>query len=158
MTALFEDFPETVPAHVRQQLGLPTAQKHFDTVIMGRRTYEPALSLGIEDPYAPLRTIVFSRSLPSRTEGNFHVTADDPRVTVQDLKRQSGSGIWLCGGAALASQLAPEIDEVILKLNPLLAGGGIRVLDGAFHPQNLALRDQRVFRSGVVFLTYDVLR
>lgn len=158
MTALFEDFPETLPAHVRQQLGLPTAQKHFDTVIMGRRTYEPALSLGVEDPYAPLRTFVFSRSLPAQLKGNLQVTADDPVVTVRGLKREEGRGIWLCGGALLASQLALEIDEVILKLNPLLAGGGIRVLDGVFRPQSLTLREQRVFRSGVVFLTYDVMK
>lgn len=158
MAALAEDFPETLPAHVRQQIGLPTTQKHFDTVIMGRRTYEPALSVGIGDPYAPLRTVVFSRSLPARNEGNVRVTADDPLTTVQALKRESGSKIWLCGGASLASQLASEIDEVILKLNPRLAGGGIRVLDGTYRPQNLTLRDQRVFQSGVVFLTYDVVK
>lgn len=158
MAALSEDFPETMPAHVRQHLGLPTVQEHFDTVIMGRRTYEPALSLGIEDPYAPLRTIVFSRSHPAQLKGSLQVTADDPVLTVQGLKREKGRGIWLCGGASLASQLVPEIDEVILKLNPLLAGGGIRVLDGAFRPQTLTLREQRVFRSGVVFLTYDVVK
>lgn len=158
MAALSEDFPETLPLHVRQQFGLPTAQKRFDTVIMGRRTYEPALSLGIEDPYAPLRTFVFSRTLPSRHHGGLHVTADDPVLTVRGLKQEEGQGIWLCGGATLASQLTGEIDEVILKLNPRLAGAGIRVLHGPFRPQRLSLREQRVFVSGVVFLTYDVVK
>lgn len=158
MKALFEDFPETLPLHVRQHLGLPTEQKCFDTVVMGRRTYEPALALGIDDPYAPLRTVVFSRSLPARSEGLLRVTADDPVATVRALKDGDGKGIWLCGGGSLASHLALEIDEVIVKLNPRLAGGGVRLLDGTFRPQNLVLRQQRSYQSGVVFLTYDVVR
>lgn len=158
MKALFEEFPETLPVHVRKQLGLPAVQKHFDTVIMGRRTYEPALSLGIEDPYAPLRTFVFSRSLPPRVNGALQITPDDPLSTVRALKRESEARIWLCGGASLASQLAAEIDEVIVKLNPRLAGAGVRLLDGKFNPQNLALRTHRVFNSGVLFLSYDVLK
>lgn len=158
VTALLEDFPETLPVHLREQLGVPTVQKRFDTVIMGRRTYQPALSLGLRDPYAPLRTFVFSRSLPPSHEGNVRVTAEDPVLAVRRLKEEEGRGIWLCGGASLATQLALEIDEVIVKLNPRLAGGGIRVLDGAFHPQNLVLREPRVFSSGVLFLAYDVVR
>lgn len=156
VTALCEEFPETLPVHVRQHLGLPTIQKHFDTVVMGRRTYDPALSVGIEDPYAPLRTFVFTRSLPARTAGNLHITDADPLATIQALKREPGRDIWLCGGASLASQLAPEIDQIILKLNPRLAGSGIPVLNGPFHPRNLTLKKHRVFQSGVVFLTYGV--
>lgn len=156
--ALIEDYPETLPVHVRKQLGLTTPPKQFDTVLMGRRTYEPALSLGIDDPYAPLRTFVFSRSLAPRVNGTLHVTSEDPLTTVRTLKRERDARIWLCGGASLASQLAVEIDELVVKLNPRLAGAGVRLLDGEFHPQNLALRSHRVFQSDVLFLTYDVLR
>lgn len=156
--ALCDDFPETIPVHVRRALGLPSAAKHFDTVIMGRRTYEPALSAGIEDPYAPLRTLVFSRSLPAQVKGNVSITSEDPLKVVQALRREDGNRIWLCGGGSLAGQLRTEIDEIILKQNPRLAGAGVRVIDGSYLPQDLALRSQRTFESGVTFLTYEVLR
>lgn len=158
MTALFEDFPETIPTHVREALGQPTRRKHFDLVLMGRNTYEPARALGIEAPYAPLETIVFSRTLPVRSEGYLRITADDPCTTVRALKRKEGAGIWLCGGGQLAGELADEIDRLVVKVNPVLGGNGIRLLDGAFQPRKLALRAQRAFESGVVVLSYDVLR
>jgi dihydrofolate reductase len=48
---------------------------------------------------------------------------------VRELKRRPGQDLWRCGGAQLAGALLPEIDELVLKVNPLLAGDGIRLLD-----------------------------
>lgn len=150
-----EQLPETLPRHVRELLHVPERQARFDTVLMGRATYQPALSLGITDPYAPLETIVFSRTLAERSVGTLRITADDPRQVVRELKARPGKDIWLCGGADLAGQLASELDELIVKLNPVLAGDGIRLLRGDFHPEALVLRQQKVFASGVVWLTYE---
>lgn len=39
LTALFTEYPETCPAHVRAALGVDAPPRHFDTVVMaGRRT------------------------------------------------------------------------------------------------------------------------
>ena len=38
-----EEYPETLPAHVRQHLGIEAGPRHFDTVVMGRATYDPAV-------------------------------------------------------------------------------------------------------------------
>ncbi len=155
IAAQAEELPETLPAHVREALGVATRQARFDTVLMGRATYEPALSAGVVDPYAPLETVVFSRSLPAR-EGSVRVTAEDPSLVVRALKAKPGRDLWLCGGAKLAAALASEIDELVVKLNPVLAGDGIRLAATGFAPRRLALRGTRTFRSGVTWLTYDV--
>jgi len=41
--ALFQEFPETVPTHFRAAMGISDENRHFDTVLMGRKTYEVGL-------------------------------------------------------------------------------------------------------------------
>lgn len=156
IAAQCEELPETLPRHLRTALGLPERQARFDTVLMGWTTYGPALAVGETDPYAPLATFVFSRRQPAREEGLLRVTAEDPVEVVRALKAKQGRDIWLCGGATLASALRSELDELVVKVNPVLAGDGIRLFAGPFAPERLTLRARRAFESGVTWLTYDV--
>lgn len=149
-----EELPETLPLHVRRALGVETRRARFDTVVMGRGTYEPAMSAGIVDPYEPLETVVFSRTLPAKISGRVRVTADDPVGVVRALKAAEGADIWLCGGGSLAGQLRDEIDELTVKINPVIAGGGVRVFATQYRPSKLVLRGRRGFDSGVTWLTY----
>ncbi|MEZ4221836.1 MAG: dihydrofolate reductase family protein [Polyangiaceae bacterium] len=158
ITAQVETLPETLPRHVRDVLGVPTRQARFDTVVMGRATYEPALAVGVTDPYAPLETIVFSCTLSARRDGALRITGDDPVGVIRELKAREGRDIWLCGGGKLASALVDEIDEIVLKVNPVLAPGGVRAFAGSAAPRKLALRSRRTFDSGVSWLSFDVLR
>lgn len=158
IAALASELPETLPKHVRAMLKIDAAPARFDTVLMGRATYEPALAAGIAHPYDPLETWVFSRTLPQKEEGGLHVTASDPVTVVRALKAKGGRDLWLCGGAALAGQLVGEIDELVLKVNPVLAGEGVPLVRCGFHPRVLALKAQRAFTSGVLWLTYDVAK
>jgi hypothetical protein len=50
---LFEAFPETCPGHLRQALVLRGENRHFDTVLMGRKTYEPGLKIDLTSPSRP---------------------------------------------------------------------------------------------------------
>ena len=43
-------FPETVPAHLRQSLGVHAPNQAFDAVLMGRRTYEVGQRMGVTAP------------------------------------------------------------------------------------------------------------
>ena len=70
---MIETLPDVLPTHGRRQLGIDDEpNRTFDTVVMGRRTYQPALDLGITSPYAHLRQYVVSASQPEL----------DPAVTV----------------------------------------------------------------------------
>lgn len=121
---------------------------------MGRGSYDPARKEGIASPYAHLTQYVFSRSLPPAPECGVEIVAGDPVGFVRDLKRREGGDIWLCGGGQLAGQLLPEIDEFVVKLNPVLVGRGVPLVDREFDPSRFALVEARPFDSGVVVLRY----
>jgi dihydrofolate reductase len=149
------EFPETLPTHVRKALGFDDApNRRFDTLVMGRGTYDPALQIGVTSPYAHLKQYVFSRSVPAAPEPEVEIVSGDPAELVRGLKQEDGLDIWLCGGADLAGQLFTEVDELIVKINPVVAGAGIPLTTRGFDPERLTLVSTRSLPSGVVVLHY----
>ncbi|GAA2124306.1 dihydrofolate reductase family protein [Glycomyces algeriensis] len=153
--AIKEEWPETVPTHIRPALGIADAPNlHFDTLVMGRRTYDPGLAVGVTSPYSHMEQYVFTNSLSDDTDKDVNFVSGDPLALVRDLKAREGKGIWLCGGANLASALASEIDQIIVKRYPVLFGGGIPMFAGAYEPVPFTLTENRVFESGAAIQTY----
>ncbi|MFG2666239.1 dihydrofolate reductase family protein [Streptomyces sp. NPDC048387] len=153
---LVAEYPETLPVQARQALSATAPGTHFDTVLEGRRSYEIGLAAGITNAFPHLRHLVFSRTLTESPDPSVELVADDPAVTVSELKQQEGKDIWLLGGAELARSLHTEIDALVLKVAPLTIGDGIPLFsrDAAFDPRTWALSDHTVLKSGALFLTY----
>ncbi|WP_433686874.1 dihydrofolate reductase family protein [Micromonospora carbonacea] len=147
-------WPQTFPTFSHPQLGIDRPTGRFDTVLMGRATYDPALRAGITSPYDHLRQYVFSRSLPPSAGTGPEVVAGDPVAFVRELKGRPGGDIWLCGGGQLAGQLLPEVDELVVKLHPVVAGSGIPLAARGFAAHRFALTGTRAFDSGLVLLHY----
>jgi dihydrofolate reductase len=154
LAELFAEYPETVPGHLREALGVRGENRHFDTVLMGRKTYEVGLAVGVTSPYPHLRQVVFSRTLPASPDAGVELVAGDPLSAVRALKREPGAGIWLCGGADLAARLFPEIDDLVLKVNPVVLGAGIPLFAGAVDTTALALVSSRIYHNGFMLLRY----
>lgn len=149
------EYPELLPSHVRPVFGLDgVPNQHFDTVLQGRGSWEIGMCEGITNAYRHLRSIVFSRSITETPDPTVEFVSTDPLEKVRELKREPGAGIWLCGGGKLAAALRPEIDELIIKLHPVVAGTGIPLFDGEFSPSQFELTDTKPFTSGVLHLTY----
>jgi dihydrofolate reductase len=149
------EFPDTIPTHLRTSTGLGPQPDRFDTVIMGRRTYEPALEQGIDDPYQHLQTYVVSASLPPSSAPNVSIVHDDPRGLVQALKHMPGGDIWLAGGGALAGALLDEIDELAVKLYPRVAGTGVPMFaTDRFDGRSWTRTDTTVLTGGMVLVRY----
>src|SRR5262249_16919586 len=146
---------ETFPAHVRQVLGVPRNGRRFDTVLMGRTTYEVAVNAGITSPYDPLRQFVVSRSMPEVSHMAVHVYHGAALDLVRQLKAEEGKDIWLCGGAKLAAGVFTEIDELILKINPVVIGSGISLFGGVVNTRATILTEHKVYANGFVFARYD---
>ena len=160
LAALLEAFPETFPARLRP--GAPTRADNrlFDAVLMGRKTYEVGLSEGIASPYPTLDQYVFSRSMSKSPHSDVTLVSVDAPGFVSALKAQEGRAIWLCGGADLATTLfeANLIDELIVKLNPVLFGSGVPLVGPAVRNVPLTLTDTFTYPSGHVRLHYAVRR
>ncbi|MFJ7334312.1 dihydrofolate reductase family protein [Streptomyces sp. NPDC101110] len=145
-------YPETVPTAYRAAVGLDQVpNRRFDTVVMGLGTYRLSLDNGITSPYAHLRQYVVSSTLKPDTDPAVTVVAGDPLGLVHELKGASGAGrdIWLCGGGRLAGALLPEIDELLIKTYPVVAGSGIPVVEGHFDPTVFDVAERTAFPNGV---------
>lgn len=151
-------FPETIPAHLRQPLGATGEGSTFDAVVMGRGTYEPGPKAGVVSPYSHLRQYVVSRTMTSSPAPDIELVRDDPVGRVRQLKAEPGKAIWLCGGGGLAAALFGEIDELILKVHPVVLGGGIPLFAGAVGPARMELLDCKPYAIGVVRMRYRVIR
>ncbi|MEU1801482.1 dihydrofolate reductase family protein [Streptomyces sp. NPDC019937] len=150
MGAMNKRYPETVPTAMRPACGLTDApNQHFDTVLMGLGAYRPALDAGITSPYAHLRQYVVSTTLGPSPDPDVTVIDADPLALVRDLKREEGQDIWLCGGGRLAGALLPEIDQLIVKSYPVVAGSGIPAFQGEFSPTVFRVADRESFDGGV---------
>lgn len=135
----------------------------FDTVLMGRHTYDVGLAAGVTNPYPMLKSYVFSRSLETSPDPAVTLVRDDAAGVVRELKRGEGKDIWLCGGADLARTLfdADLIDEVVVKINPVIVGSGIPLFKvGADERKTIRLElgERKIYNNGVILAHYRVLR
>ncbi|MFD3748624.1 dihydrofolate reductase family protein [Nocardia sp. NPDC058633] len=150
------EFPEAIPTHLRPHIGMDvnTPNKNWDTVLMGRATYEPGLAAGAPSPFAHLKQYVFSRSLQQQ-HPDVEIVSGDAVEFVRELKGQDGADIWLCGGGSLAGQLIDEIDQLIVKSYPVIAGDGVSVFDGVFKPTRFTPVRRREFATGTQVTWFD---
>jgi dihydrofolate reductase len=133
--------------------------KSIDTVVMGRKTYEVAVKSGQGGKsYSGVKTYVFSRTLPEKSQKGITVVNQDAAEFVRDLKGQAGKDICVMGGGELARSLfeAGLIDEIGFNIHPVLLGSGIPL----FHPMsrqiNLELLECKPFENGCVYVSYRV--
>jgi dihydrofolate reductase len=138
---------------------MKTYWKSFDTIVMGRKTFEFAIrnSKG-GNPYRGLRVIVFSRTLDASKHKDVEIIAEDAATFVRLLKDQSGKDICIMGGGELARSLfeADLIDELGFNIHPVLLGSGIPLFHEMKRQIDLELLECRPFKNGCVSVTYRV--
>ena len=132
--------------------------EEFDTVLIGRKTYEVGLAEGKTSPYPTMRQFVFSRSMERSPDEAVTLVSEGAVDLVRDLKAGEGKTIWLCGGGNLASQLlaAGLIDELVVKLNPIVLGTGVPLFGEVREPPKLELRETKTYDSGILQLSYRI--
>jgi dihydrofolate reductase len=153
---MMADYPEVLPTPGRSQLNIADApNRHFDTLVMGRGTYQPGLDAGLTHPYAHIRTYVVSTTLAPIAEDGIEVYDGDPVALVRKLKAEDGLDIYLAGGGKLAGTVLDEIDALIVKSYPIVAGDGIPAFTGNFRPTAFTPTDRKTFDNGAYVTWYD---
>lgn len=141
--------------------------------LMGRRLYEAMLywegaddELGLDELnrewaaiWRRLPKVVFSNTLSS-VEGNARLATGSLAQEIERLRAQPGAGSIAIGGATLAAEAASLglIDEYLVRVCPVLVGGGLPYYPHNERRSDLALFESRTFSSGLVFLHYGMKR
>ena len=128
----------------------------FDTLLMGRRTYEGMASQG---GGSGMKTVVVSRTLKAADHPGVTVIADGLADAVAALKAKPGKDIWLFGGGELFRSLASLglVDRVEVALVPVVLGGGIPLAPPPMTRTRLRLDGHRLYeKSGIMLLEYAV--
>lgn len=130
----------------------------FDTMLLGRKTYEAARQQGGGPAIPGMQAYVLSHTL-RQSECPGVTVSDNARDTVVKLKAALGKDIWLFGGGSLFRSLLGMglVDTVEVAIIPVLLGGGIRLLPDPAERSKLKLTKHRVYtKTGTVALEYDV--
>jgi dihydrofolate reductase len=105
-------------------VGFNAMLKQFDTIVDGRRTFEPMAAAG-RTSMPDMKTIVVSKTL--RPEDYPDVVIVSGTEPLSDLKASAGKDIWLFGGGMLFRSLgeAGLVDTVEVSVMPILLGRGV---------------------------------
>ena len=142
----------------------PSWFERADAFLLGRKTWE------IWEPYWPhhdggdpvshginvLPKYVPSTTLRDPTWQNTHVIDGDVEAAVRELKAKPGRELQLHGSGALLRWLLERdlVDELNLRIYPVVLGDGMRLFPEQGQTHNLTLVESRSTPSGVTFQTY----
>ena len=106
--------------------GYASFYKSIDTVVMGRKTYEQALTFE-DHPFKGKATYVFSRTKPGATDKHMRYVSGDVGEWVRGRRETPGKETWLVGGGELVQTFLAKnlVDEIMLFVHPILLGSGI---------------------------------
>ena len=133
----------------------------FDTVIMGRHTYEFGYKFGLQPgqpAYQHMSHHIFSDNFKLENPApGVHIKKIDLRE-IETIQNQPGSDIYLCGGGQFAGWLLDnkKIDTLKLKLNPLILGQGVRIFGSSKQTYKATLINTEVNQNGLQIMTFNI--
>ena len=137
--------------------------KSFQTVIMGRKTYEFGYQFGVvpgqpSPTYAHMKHFIFSDSMKLDDKSDQVEIKPISREEVVKIKNESPTDIYLCGGGQLAGWLLENglIDQIKLKLNPITLGEGVALFGQNKVSADWKLIESEKYDNGLLLLTYDL--
>ena len=135
----------------------------FDTVIMGRNTYEFGYKFGVQPGqpspvYGHMTHYIFSDTLTFDTKHEQVQVRKIQLAEIEKIKKMEGSDIYLCGGGQFAGWLLDnqQIDMLKIKLSPVLIGQGVKLFGDSKKQCHLQLIDSETYDKGLQIMTFAV--
>ena len=128
--------------------------EQFDTLLMGRRTFELMRKSG-GATMGGMQTIVFSRTL-RQSDYPKVIVSSKVAETIAALKEKPGKDIWLFGGGELFRSVldAGLIDTVEVAVVPVMLSEGVPLLPAGERSPALKLTEAKPLSTGIVLLSY----
>lgn len=131
-----------------------------DALVMGRKTYESALTFA-EWPYTGKRVVVLSQRpvpLPAHLATNVESMTGTPAEIVHHLTAQGARRAYIDGGLTIQGFLrAGLITDLVITTIPILLGAGRPLFGALDHDVHLQHVETRAYPHGFVQSTYRVL-
>ena len=147
------------PAFDPQTFGFVDFQAACDAVLMGRKTFEPALGAPTW-PWPGVDVFVLGSHRPDGTPE--HVVVDDDPMRLLEKVRAANNGgdVHLVGGPQTVEtyRALGALDELGLIVLPLFLGDGMTLTSAVATDVQLTLTGERALPSGAVELTYAIGR
>jgi dihydrofolate reductase len=136
-----------------QDYGYTKFLASINSVLIGRKTYDETLKMGIEEPFPKKEIYVFTHTpqkYPSKENCVF--LSENPIEIWKWLRERDNENAWLVGGADLVKPFLEEnlIDEYIIAYHPIILGGGIPLVKEIKNRVKLVTKDVQQFSSGLV--------
>jgi dihydrofolate reductase len=130
----------------------------FDIFLMGRKTYEMAMTGFEQFDTNGSEVVVASRTLRRDDASKVTIISEVTPDVMASLRRRAKKDIWLFGGGELFRSLLSigAVDSVEVAVIPILLGGGLPLLPSYAQRISLKLVEHNSFRSGRMLLKYDV--
>lgn len=130
----------------------------FDTIVMGRRSFEAMRGAGGSGAQPGMQVFVVSRTLRQEDHPNVTVV-DDPERLMAELRAKPGKDVWLWGGGSLFRSFAELglVDTVEVAVMPVLLGEGVPLLAPPAKRVALKLTGHKLYaQTGITALEYVV--
>jgi dihydrofolate reductase len=138
-----------------QSHGFPEFQKTLDAALMGRTTFEPALSAG-RWPWPNLDVFVLGSHRPEGTPDHVVVDSDPERLLEQLREANRGGDVHLVGGPKTIETFRAlgALDKLGLIVLPILLGDGMRLTPAVSPDAELTLESASALPGGSVEIVY----
>lgn len=138
----------------------------IDTIFYGRVSYDAWGNFQPDETTSPAEKAMWQGIHAKQKYVFSHQSRQDDKATfissdianqVAAIKQQGGKDIWLYGGASLIKTFIQSglIDVYKVSVHPVVLGTGKPLFEDLKGRIGLKLTDTRVFKSGVVELTYE---
>jgi dihydrofolate reductase len=137
-----------------------------EVLLLGRRSYEwfaarwPSRSGELADRMNGLPKYVRSSTLEHPAWSNSTVLRGDVLDEVAKLKHEVSGDIVVLASFQLVHALMEHdlVDELRLKIFPVVLGAGERLFGGTSNKKSMGLIDAQTLEGGIAFLTYQPVR
>ena len=130
----------------------------FDTMLIGRRTFEGMKGTGGSGSMPGIQVYVCSHTLRQEDYPAVNIAAE-PEALVTELRSMPGKDVWLFGGGSLFRSLTELrlVDTVEVAVIPVLLGEGVPLLPAPPNRVALKLTGHKLYaKTGIMSLQYAI--